>query len=31
MSEADLAALVTRNAMIGVETVAAPQAAGVAG
>ena len=31
MSEADLAALVTRNAMIGVETVQAPKAAGVAG
>ncbi len=31
MSEADLAALVTRNAMIGVETVEAPKAAGVAG
>ena len=31
MSEAELAALVTRNAMIGVETVQAPKAAGVAG
>ena len=31
MSEADLAALVSRNAMIGVETVQAPKAAGVAG
>ena len=31
MSEAELAALVTRNAMIGVETVQAPTAAGVAG
>ncbi len=31
MSEADLAALVTRNSMIGVETVGAPKAAGVAG
>ena len=31
MSEADLAALVTRNAMIGVETVRASEAAGVAG
>ena len=31
MSEADLAALVTRNSMIGVETVRAAKAAGVAG
>ena len=31
MSEAELAALVTRNAMIGVETVRAAKAAGVAG
>ena len=31
MSEEELAALVTRNAMIGVETVRAPKAAGVAG
>ena len=31
MSEAELAALVTRNAMIGVETVQAPTVAGVAG